>query len=58
MCGALASQYNAQLIKEIDRRITNKHIVIAGGAPGQLLEKKTLSSGAEDDLVHDGDVPA
>lgn len=31
MCGALACKYNAQLVKEIDRKITNRHIVICGG---------------------------
>lgn len=31
MCGALSCKYNAQLVKEIDRRITNRHVVICGG---------------------------
>jgi len=31
MCGAMASQYGAQLVAHIDRRVTNRAIVIMGG---------------------------
>ena len=31
MCGALSNAYDAQLIQEIDRRITNRSIFIGGG---------------------------
>lgn len=34
MCGALASRYGAQLVDSIDNRITDRHIVIAGGVGG------------------------
>lgn len=32
MCGTIAEKYDAQLIQEIDRRITNRAIFIGGGA--------------------------
>ena len=31
LCGAMAHKYSAQLVSAIDPRITNRHIVIAGG---------------------------
>eukprot|EP01036_Dinobryon_divergens_P033021 gene33021-42720_t len=31
LCGAMSHKYSAQLVSAIDPRITNRHIVIAGG---------------------------
>lgn len=31
LCGALANEYDAQLVDSIDSRITNRAVVIAGG---------------------------
>jgi hypothetical protein len=31
MCGAMANEYGAQVVTKIDRRITDRHIFIAGG---------------------------
>jgi len=31
LCGALANEYDAQLVDSIDTRITNRAVVIAGG---------------------------
>lgn len=39
LCGAMAREYNAQLVEEIDGRITNRRIFIAGGVGQQQLQK-------------------
>ena len=31
LCGALAERYAAALVTAIDRRITNRHVLICGG---------------------------
>jgi hypothetical protein len=41
LCGALAYQYNAQIIDSIDSRITNRAIVIAGGV-GLLSQAQSV----------------
>jgi hypothetical protein len=34
MCGAMAMQFGAELVRKIDRCITNRNIVMAGGGVG------------------------
>lgn len=44
LCGALANQFDAQVLVSIDRRITNRPILIAGGVHGDEVSNPDLSS--------------
>ena len=39
MCGSIAEKYQAQLIQEIDRRITNRAVFIGGGVDNKVVEE-------------------
>ena len=41
LCGALANEYQAQLVDSIDTRITNRAIIIAGGVGQQQLQQQS-----------------
>mmetsp|Transcript_98322 Transcript_98322/g.194833 ORF Transcript_98322/g.194833 Transcript_98322/m.194833 type:complete len:488 (+) Transcript_98322:63-1526(+) len=51
MCGAFASAHDAQMVREIDRRITARQIVIAGGLGNHRVAESLLglASGAVND---------
>ena len=34
LCGALAERYQASLVVAVERRVTNRHVIICGGADG------------------------
>ena len=50
LCGVFAHQYKAQLISQIDSRITNRQIIMAGG-----LHDITKNGNPNDDGCDDGD---
>ena len=50
LCGVFAHQYKAQLISQIDSRITNRQIIMAGG-----LHDITKNGNPNDDGGDDGD---
>jgi len=56
MCGALAHNYGAQYMSEIDRRITNRGIVIGGGVGGGQLTQEAVPE-AEAEAVPSSGVP-
>eukprot|EP01038_Epipyxis_sp_PR26KG_P004711 gene4711-6614_t len=47
MCGALANEYNAQLIASIDNRITNRNIIIGGGVGENFPINKQTENDSE-----------
>ncbi len=40
LCGAFANEYGAQLVRTIDRRITARHVMIAGGLDRPTAENE------------------
>jgi hypothetical protein len=54
MCGIIAQRYGAQYISEIDRRITNRSVIIAGGIAVQSndsLDTTSDSGGVHHDSI-------
>ena len=55
LCGALANQFDAQVLVSIDRRITNRPILIAGGIRGAEIGNPDPSpSYSPDSVLHNG----
>ena len=48
MCGSIAEKYNAQLIQEIDRRITNRAIFIGGGVTCEVKPSASIATPARE----------
>ena len=47
LCGALAHKYRAQLVSEIDQRITNRCVFIAGGVGVNRSGEEAAEEGIE-----------
>ena len=48
LCGVFAHQYKAQLISQIDSRITNRQIIMAGGLH-DITQNENPDDGGKDD---------